>query len=88
VGVGVRPEHFDVDGVGVEIEVEMVEELGSDAFIYGRVVADPHNTTTDKPIIARADWRKPPERGTRTHLRPIPGHIQFFANDPAGRRLT
>jgi multiple sugar transport system ATP-binding protein len=52
------------------------------------VVAGPHNTTADEPIIARADWRKPPERGTRTHLRPMPGHIQFFANDPAGRRLT
>jgi multiple sugar transport system ATP-binding protein len=88
VGVGIRPEHFDVDGLGVEIEVEMVEELGSDAFIYGRVVAGPHHTTTDEPIIARADWRKPPERGTRTHLRPSPGHIQFFANDPTGRRLT
>jgi multiple sugar transport system ATP-binding protein len=88
VGVGIRPEHLDVDGVGVEIEVEMVEELGSDAFIYGRVVAGPLNTTADEPIIARAHWRNPPEPGTRTHLRPNSGHIQFFANDPTGRRLT
>jgi hypothetical protein len=41
-------EHFDVNGLGVEIEVEM-------------------------------DWRKPPERGTRTHFRPNPGYIYFFA---------
>jgi multiple sugar transport system ATP-binding protein len=88
VVVGIRPEHFDVDGLGVEIEVEVVEELGSDAFIYGRVVADPGNTTAGNPIIARADWRKPPERGTRTHLRPSPGHIYFFANDHIGRRMT
>jgi multiple sugar transport system ATP-binding protein len=88
VVVGIRPEHFDVDGLGIEIEVEVVEELGSDAFIYGRLVAGPDNTTADKPIIARADWRKPPERGTRTHLRPSPGHIYFFANDPVGLRLT
>jgi multiple sugar transport system ATP-binding protein len=81
-------EHFDVNGLGVEIEVEMVEELGSDAFIYGRVVAGPDYTTADNPIIARADWRKPPERGTRTHFRPNPGYIYFFANEPTGRRLT
>src|ERR1700681_4712015 len=78
--VGIRPEHFDVGGLGVEIEVEVVEELGSDAFIYGRLVAGPDSTTTDKPIVARADWRRPPERGTRTHLRPSPGHTYFFAN--------
>jgi multiple sugar transport system ATP-binding protein len=88
VVVGIRPEHFDVDGLGVEIEVEMVEELGSDAFVYGRVVAGPDDTTADNPIIARADWRSPPPRGTRTHLRPSPGHVYFFANDPTGRRLT
>jgi multiple sugar transport system ATP-binding protein len=87
VVVGIRPEHFDIDGLGVEIEVEVVEELGSDAFIYGRLVAGSDNTTADKPIIARADWRKPPERGTRTRLRPSAGHIYFFANNPAGRRL-
>ena len=87
VVVGIRPEHFDIDGVGVEIEVEVVEELGSDAFIYGRLVAGADNTTiADKPIVARADWRSPPERGTRVHLRPSPGHILFFANDPTGSR--
>ncbi|MDT5363963.1 MAG: multiple sugar transport system ATP-binding protein [Mycobacterium sp.] len=87
VVVGIRPEHFDVDSLGVEIEVDVVEDLGSDAYIYGRVVATPDNTTAGKPIIARVDWRSPPERGTRTHLRPSPGHIYFFANDPTGSRL-
>jgi hypothetical protein len=57
------------------IEVDVVEELGSDAYIYGRVVASPDNTTTDKPIITRADWPNPPERGTRTgHQCGAPGH--------------
>jgi len=86
--VGIRPEHFDIDGLGVEVEVDVVEELGSDAFIYGRLVTGVDNTTTaDKPIVARADWRSPPERGTRIHLRPSPGHILFFANDATGSRL-
>jgi multiple sugar transport system ATP-binding protein len=85
--VGIRPEHFDVDGGGVEIEVDVVEELGSDAYIYGRVVAGPDNTTAGKPVTVRADWRDPPERGGRIHVRPIPGHVYFFANDAGGRRL-
>src|SRR5258708_1986255 len=87
VVVGIRAEHFEVDGLGVEIEVEVVEDLGSDAFIYGRLVAGADNTTSDKPIVARVDWRSAPERGTRIHVRPSPDHILFFANDPAGRRL-
>jgi len=88
VVVGIRPEHFDIDGLGVEIEVEVVEELGSDAFIYGRLVTGADNTTTAaKLIVARVDWRRPPERGARIHLRPSPGHIVFFANDPTGSRL-
>ena len=88
VVVGIRPEHFDIDGLGVEIEVEVVEELGSDAFIYGRPVTGADNTTTAaKPIVARVDWRRPPERGARIHLRPSPGHIVFFASNPTGSRL-
>jgi multiple sugar transport system ATP-binding protein len=88
VVVGIRPEHFDVDGLGVAIEVDVVEELGSDAFIYGRVVTGADYTTTaDEPIVARVEWPSPPARGTRIHLRPSPGHILFFANDPTGSRL-
>ena len=87
VVVGIRPEHLEVDGLGVEIEVEVVEDLGSDAFIYGRLVAGANNPASDKPIVARVDWRSAPERGTRMHLRPSPGHIYFFASNPAGRRL-
>jgi multiple sugar transport system ATP-binding protein len=87
VVVGVRPEDFEIGGLGVEIEVEVVEELGSDAFIYGRLVAGADNASADKLIVARADWRSPPERGARIHLRPSPGQIYFFANDRAGRRL-
>ena len=87
VVVGIRPEHFDICGLGVEIEVEVVEELGSEAFIYGRLVAGADITTADKLIVARADWRSPPVRGARVHLRPTPSQILFFANDRAGRRL-
>src|SRR5246500_449040 len=37
VVVGVRPEHFELGGLGVEMEVDVVEELGEDAYLYGRI---------------------------------------------------
>src|ERR1700759_688380 len=37
VVVGVRPEHFELGGLGVEMEVDVVEELGADAYLYGRI---------------------------------------------------
>src|ERR1700752_3602292 len=37
VVVGVRPEHFELGGLGVEMEVDVVEELGADASLYGRI---------------------------------------------------
>src|SRR5246127_1449394 len=35
--VGVRPEHFELGGLGVEMEVDVVEELGAEAYLYGRI---------------------------------------------------
>ena len=37
VVVGVRPEHFELGGLGVEMEVDVVEELGADAYLYGQI---------------------------------------------------
>ncbi|GBE66693.1 sugar ABC transporter ATP-binding protein [Mycobacterium sp. MFM001] len=75
VTVGIRPEHFEVGGLGVEMEVDVVEELGADAYLYGRVAA------TEHPVIARADGHNPPARGSRVLLRPQPDHLHFFGAD-------
>jgi multiple sugar transport system ATP-binding protein len=81
--VGIRPEHFEVGLRGVEVLVDVVEELGADAYLHGRVaVAD---GTTGQPVIARVDWRNPPQRGSRLRLHPDPEHLRFFATD--GRRI-
>ncbi|WP_067695051.1 ABC transporter ATP-binding protein [Nocardia jejuensis] len=85
VVVGIRPEHFELtgDGAGVGMEVDVVEELGSDAYIYGRTLGDGFGET----IVARADWRNPPTKGARLTLNSDPEHTYFF--DPAdGRRLN
>ncbi|ORA16917.1 ABC transporter ATP-binding protein [Mycobacterium arosiense] len=83
VVVGVRPEHFELGGLGVEMEVDVVEELGADAYLYGRITGS--GSVIDAPIVARADGRNPPQKGSRVRLHPVPGHLHFFGVD--GRRI-
>ncbi|MCA2244360.1 sn-glycerol-3-phosphate ABC transporter ATP-binding protein UgpC [Mycobacterium sp. WUMAC-067] len=83
VVVGVRPEHFGLGDLGVEMEVDVVEELGADAYLYGRITGS--GKVIEAPIVARADGRNPPARGSRVRLHPQPGHVHFFGAD--GRRL-
>jgi multiple sugar transport system ATP-binding protein len=84
VVIGVRPEHFEIGGLGVEMEVDVVEELGADAYLYGRITGS--GKVIDQPIVARADGRHPPEKGSRVRLHPEPGHLHFFSTD--GRRVS
>jgi multiple sugar transport system ATP-binding protein len=74
--IGIRPEHLDVGGTGVEMQIDVVEELGADAYLYGRI-AGPDNVF-GQPIVVRADGQDPPSRGSRVRLRPQPGHLHFF----------
>jgi multiple sugar transport system ATP-binding protein len=84
VVVGVRPEHFELGSLGVEMEVDVVEELGADAYLYGRIAGS--GRVIDKPVVARADGRNPPERGSRVRLHPEPGRLHFFGVD--GERIS
>ncbi|MEU7139748.1 sn-glycerol-3-phosphate ABC transporter ATP-binding protein UgpC [Nocardia sp. NPDC046473] len=87
VSVGIRPEHFELGngaGSGIEMEVDVVEELGSDAYIYGRTTSE--GNAIGETIVARADWRNPPAKGTRVSLSTDPQHTYFFSAKD-GRRL-
>ena len=83
--VGVRPEDLELvdDEQGIAIEVDVVEELGADAFIYGRRAGAEE---TDKPFIARVDGRRPPAKGETVHFRPKVGHLHLF-DTKTGERL-
>jgi multiple sugar transport system ATP-binding protein len=83
VVVGVRPEHFDLGSLGVEMEVDVVEELGADAYLYGRITFS--GNVSGQSIVARAGVSNPPERGKRVRLHPQPEHLHFFFVD--GRRI-
>jgi multiple sugar transport system ATP-binding protein len=81
--IGIRPEHLDVGGTGVEMQIDVVEELGADAYLYGRIAGS--DNTFGQPIVVRADGQDPPSRGSRVRLHPQPGHLHFFGVD--GHRL-
>ena len=87
--VGVRPEHFELGSLGVEMEVDVVEELGADAYLYGRITAsgkEISQAVISQAVVARADGRNPPEKGSRVRLHPEPGQVHFFGVD--GRRIS
>ncbi|MGO1925671.1 MAG: ABC transporter ATP-binding protein [Brachybacterium tyrofermentans] len=85
VTVGVRPEDLELvgDDQGIAVEVDLVEELGADAFIYGRRAG---SEETAKPFIARVDARNPPLKGDTVYFRPSEGHIHLF-DAKNGQRL-
>ncbi|ATG55145.1 sugar ABC transporter ATP-binding protein [Brachybacterium ginsengisoli] len=85
VTVGVRPEDLELVGTdeGIPVEVDVVEELGADAFIYGRRAG---SDETAKPFIARVDGRRPPAKGETVFFRPKQGHLHLF-DAKSGLRL-
>ncbi|MGR2753661.1 ABC transporter ATP-binding protein [Agromyces arachidis] len=86
VTVGVRPEDITVSntpGEGIEVEVDLVEELGADGYLYG------HSTIEGKrtDIVARVDGRVHPNAGETVYLLPTPKHIHVFDAE-SGQRLN
>jgi multiple sugar transport system ATP-binding protein len=83
VTVGVRPEDMALveAGEGLPTEVDVVEELGADAYVYGSTeVGGEH-----REIIARVDGRTPPDKGSVLHLAPRAGGLHLFAGDTGER---
>jgi multiple sugar transport system ATP-binding protein len=79
VVVGLRPEAFDLAADGIPAEVEVVEEIGADSYVFA--AADVGK------LVARVETKLAPERGARIALRPRAGEAHLF--DPAtGARLS
>lgn len=86
VTVGVRPEHFDVTtdpATGVAVVVNVVEELGSDAFVYG--TAQVGGETKD--LVVRVGGREVPEKGSTLNVVPRSGETHVFSTS-TGARLS
>jgi multiple sugar transport system ATP-binding protein len=80
--VGLRPESLELAADGVPARVEVVEELGADAYVF--CVSELAGETTK--LVARTEAKRAPERGERVALRPRAEDAHLF--DPeTGDRL-
>ncbi|MFF1832388.1 ABC transporter ATP-binding protein [Paenarthrobacter sp. NPDC058040] len=84
VTVGSRPEDLETvgQGEGLQVEVDVVEELGADAYVYGHTTLDGKS----HDIVARVDGRRPPMKGESIYVRPQSGHVHLF-DTKTGLRL-
>jgi len=83
VTVGFRPESVELvgEGDGFPMQVDVVEELGSDAYAYGRLgeAREGELRPTEDHTIVRVDPRKPPLQGHTAYLRIRPGELHLFS---------
>lgn len=83
VTLGVRPEDMVINTTGIELEVDLVEELGADAYLYG------HTTGSDKAnatnLIVRVGGDTDVKRGEVVKVKP--NRVYAFEDGPTGRRL-
>ncbi len=85
VTLGFRPEdvHLTTGDSGIAIEVEIVEELGPDAYVYGTLRSDGDN----HEIVARTDGRRPPSKGETVRFMVNQDRVMVFGPD-TGERLV
>jgi len=85
--LGIRPESFHVGAnpdSGLELKVNLVEELGADAYVYGELTGDPE--VYEKQYIVRFDGRVPPRINDVIHVEVRQGEEHVF-NPDTGARL-
>jgi len=83
VTVGIRPEKLTPSAHGLEVDVDVVEELGSDGFLYGRAQLD----GTEQNIVVRVDAIDHPKAGDRIHLEADSSAVHLFDVE-SGLRLN
>jgi len=84
--LGLRPESLFLteDGDGLDLEVMLSEELGADAYVYGRL---PGDASTQGHFVVRHEGRTAPSIGDAIRVRIRPGDEHIF--DPeSGVRIV
>ncbi|TDD11275.1 sn-glycerol-3-phosphate ABC transporter ATP-binding protein UgpC, partial [Kribbella turkmenica] len=79
--LGIRPEAFHLADEGLPVKVAVIEELGSDAFLYGTA----EHTSTNQQIIARIGTRLHNDKGQLVHLAPDPDKLHLFSSSTEER---
>jgi multiple sugar transport system ATP-binding protein len=80
--LGLRPESLEVGPDGVPARVEVVEELGADAYVF--CVAEVAGE--ELKLVARTKARNVPRRGDQVALSPRPNEAHLF-DSATGERV-
>lgn len=77
--IGIRPEQLHIADHGVGVEVDLVEDLGADTYLYGSTVSP----LTPQSVVARVPGGTDVRRGARLSLRFDLTDLHFFTVDGA-----
>jgi multiple sugar transport system ATP-binding protein len=81
VVLGLRPESFDLAPGGIDAQVEVVEEVGADAYVF--CVAEYGGETVK--LVARSDSKRAPEREAKVSLCPRIDEAHVFDAETGAR---
>ena len=81
VVLGLRPEALELAADGLPGRVEVVEELGADAYAF----CEAELPGGEARLVARADARRPPAIGERVGLRPRFDEVHLFDAETGAR---
>ncbi len=91
ITIGIRPEGFTPAANGFKVLVEVVEELGSDAFVYGKPadssVKFANATDEGAQVIVRWDPKNPPKPGETITVGVNPSAVHLF-DATSGARIN
>lgn len=79
VVVGIRPEHLQIADRGIGVNVDFIEELGADTYLYG-ATDDPQSPQS---VVARVPGNTEVRRGARLSLGFDVTDLHFFGTDGA-----
>ena len=83
ITIGFRPEGLELASEGTEnafpVDVDIVEELGSDAFVYGEPAVGDASVLRSANIIARIDPHDAPRKGDKIWIKPKQHAMHFFS---------
>jgi multiple sugar transport system ATP-binding protein len=82
ITVGFRPEDLSMSPEGFELNIELVELLGADAYLYGQVL---DAKGEERQVTVRTDGRATPQRGAAIHLVPDLNSIHVFSSKTGDR---
>ena len=84
--IGFRPETLiptsDTSARGIPVTVDLLEELGSDAYIYGHLSGSenaPADRLRSETVIARVEPRNAPQKGDSVVLQVRQGGEHYFS---------